>query len=147
MATYPAVWSVLQIATGALSDRSGRKLMIVIGMWMQAAGILLVAATPTLASSRAGSFFLWIIGSVLLGIGTALVYPTLLAAIGDVVHPAWRASSVGVYRLWRDLGYAVGALWSGVVADLFGLTWAIVVVAILTFVSGVTAALRMTETK
>ena len=147
VATYPAVWSVLQIATGALSDRSGRKLMIVIGMWMQAAGILLVAATPTLASSRAGSFFLWIIGSVLLGIGTALVYPTLLAAIGDVVHPAWRASSVGVYRLWRDLGYAVGALWSGVVADLFGLTWAIVVVAILTFVSGVTAALRMTETK
>jgi len=121
--------------------------MIVIGMWMQAAGILLVAATPTLASSRAGCFFLWIIGSVLLGIGTALVYPTLLAAIGDVVHPAWRASSVGVYRLWRDLGYAVGALLSGVVADLFGLTWAIVVVAILTFVSGVTAALRMTETK
>jgi MFS family permease len=147
VATYPAVWSVLQIATGALSDRSGRKLMIVIGMWMQAAGILLVAATPTLASSRAGSFFLWIIGSVLLGIGTALVYPTLLAAIGDVVHPAWRASSVGVYRLWRDLGYAGGALLSGVVADLFGLTWAIVVVAILTFVSGVTAALRMTETK
>jgi MFS family permease len=147
VATYPAVWSVLQIATGALSDRSGRKLMIVIGMWMQAAGILLVAATPSLASSRAGSFFLWIIGSVLLGIGTALVYPTLLAAIGDVVHPAWRASSMGVYRLWRDLGYAVGALLSGVVADLFGLTWAIVVVAILTFVSGVTAALRMTETK
>lgn len=147
VATYPAVWSVLQIGTGALSDRCGRKLMIVTGMWMQAAGILLVAATPTLASSRAGSFFLWIIGSVLLGIGTALVYPTLLAAIGDVVHPAWRASSVGVYRLWRDLGYAVGALLSGVVADLFGLTWAIVVVAILTFVSGVTAALRMTETK
>ncbi len=147
VATYPAVWSVLQIGTGALSDRWGRKLMIVTGMWMQAAGILLVAATPTLASSRAGSFFLWIIGSVLLGIGTALVYPTLLAAIGDVVHPAWRASAVGVYRLWRDLGYAVGALLSGVVADLFGLTWAIVVVAILTFVSGVIAALRMTETK
>ena len=147
VATYPAVWSVLQIATGALSDRCGRKSMIVIGMWMQAAGILLVAATPTLASARAGSFFLWIIGSVLLGVGTALVYPTLLAAIGDVVHPGWRASAVGVYRLWRDLGYAVGALLSGAVADLFGLTWAIVVVAILTFVSGVIAALRMTETK
>ena len=147
VATYPAVWSVLQIATGALSDRCGRKSMIVIGMWMQGAGILLVAAAPTLASSRAGTFFLWIIGSVLLGVGTALVYPTLLAAIGDVVHPAWRASAVGVYRLWRDLGYAVGALLSGVVADLFGLTWAIVVVAILTFVSGVTAALRMAETK
>ena len=147
VATYPAVWSVLQIATGALSDRRGRKVMIVIGMWIQGAGILLVAATPTLASSRAGTFFLWIIGSVLLGVGTALVYPTLLAAIGDVVHPTWRASAVGVYRLWRDLGYAVGALLSGVVADLFGLTWAIVVVAILTFVSGVIAALRMTETK
>ncbi|HEU4933741.1 MAG TPA: MFS transporter [Pyrinomonadaceae bacterium] len=147
VATYPAVWSMLQVATGALSDRCGRKSMIVIGMWMQAAGILLVAATPALATSRAGSFFLWIIGSVLLGIGTALVYPTLLAAIGDVVHPAWRASAVGVYRLWRDLGYAVGALLSGVVADLFGLTWAIVVVAILTFVSGVLAALRMKETK
>ena len=146
VATYPAVWSVLQIATGALSDRCGRKSMIVIGMWMQAASILLVAATPSMASSQAGIFFLWIIGSVLLGLGTALVYPTLLAAIGDVVHPAWRASAVGVYRLWRDLGYAVGALLSGAVADLFGLTWAIAVVAILTFVSGVIAALRMTET-
>lgn len=147
VATYPAVWSVLQIATGALSDRRGRKSMIVIGMWLQGAGILLVAATPTLASSQEGNFFLWITGSVLLGIGTALVYPTLLAAIGDVVHPAWRASAVGVYRLWRDLGYAVGALLSGAVADLFGLTWAIVVVAILTLVSGVIAAVRMTETK
>ena len=147
VAIYPAIWSVLQIATGALSDRCGRKLMVVVGMWLQGAGILLVAATPTLASSRAGTFTLWIIGSVLLGIGTALVYPTLLAAIGDVVHPAWRASSVGVYRLWRDLGYAVGALLSGAVADMFGLTWAIVVVAVLTFVSGVIAALRMRETK
>ena len=147
VAIYPAVWSVLQIATGAVSDRSGRKSMIVIGMWMQAAGILLVAATPTLAGSQAGKFSLWIVGSVLLGVGTALVYPTLLAAIGDVVHPAWRASAVGVYRLWRDLGYAVGALLSGAVADLFGLTWAIVVVAILTFASGVITALRMTETR
>ena len=147
VAIYPAVWSVLQIATGALSDRSGRKSMIVIGMWLQAAGILLIAATPALASSQAGSFLLWIIGSVLLGVGTALVYPTLLAAISDVVHPAWRASAVGVYRLWRDFGYAVGALISGAVADLFGLTWTIVVVAILTFVSGTIAALRMTETK
>lgn len=147
VATYPAVWSVLQIGTGALSDRLGRKSMIVIGMWIQGAAILLVAAVPTLASSRAGSFFLWIIGSVLLGVGTALVYPTLLAAIGDVVHPTWRASAVGVYRLWRDLGYAIGALLSGAVADLVGLTWAIIVVAVLTFVSGVIAALRMTETK
>ncbi len=146
VATYPAVWSVLQIATGALSDRYGRKSMIVIGMWMQAAGILIVATAPTLAHSPAENFSLWIFGSVLLGVGTALVYPTLLAAIGDVVHPAWRASAVGVYRLWRDLGYAAGALLSGAIADLFGLTWAILVVAFLTFASGVIAALRMTET-
>jgi MFS family permease len=120
--------------------------MIVIGMWMQAAGILIVATAPTLAHSPAENFSLWIFGSVLLGVGTALVYPTLLAAIGDVVHPAWRASAVGVYRLWRDLGYAAGALLSGAIADLFGLTWAILVVAFLTFASGVIAALRMTET-
>jgi MFS family permease len=82
---------------------------------------------------------------VLLGLGTALVYPTLLAAIGDVVHPTWRASAVGVYRLWRDLGYAIGALLAGIIADLFGLAWAIAVVAILTFSSGVVTALRMTE--
>ena len=146
-ALYPAIWSVLQVATGALSDRWGRKWMIVFGMWLQAAGIFLVAAVPGLASNPSAKFSLWIAASVLLGLGTALVYPTLLAAIGDVVQPMWRASAVGVYRLWRDLGYAVGAVLAGVVADLFGLSWAIVVVAILTFVSGVVAALRMTETK
>jgi MFS family permease len=145
-ATYPAVWSVTQIITGALSDRWGRKWMIASGMWMQAAGIWLVAAAPNFVPDVAGAFWLWMAGAVLLGLGTALVYPTLLAAIGDVVHPGWRASAVGVYRLWRDLGYAVGALLSGLVADLFGLVWAVVTVGALTFASGVIVALRMRET-
>jgi MFS family permease len=145
-ATYPMVWGVSQIATGALSDRWGRKWMIVVGMWVQAAGIWLVAWAPGLAPGPADSFWLWIAGAVLMGLGTALVYPTLLAAIGDVAHPRWRASSVGVYRLWRDLGYAVGALLAGVVADIFGLVWAVAVVGALTFISGVIAAIRMRET-
>ena len=140
-ATYPAVWGISQIATGTLSDRFGRKWLIVIGMWVQAIGILLVAAAPRLAQGATDTFSWWMVGAVLLGAGTALVYPTLLAAIGDVAHPDWRASAIGVYRLWRDLGYAVGAVLAGVVADLFGLTWAIVVVGILTFTSGIVAAL------
>ena len=85
--------------------------------------LLLFASFPSLIDN----FWLWVAGAVLLGFGTALVYPTLLAAIGDVVHPGWRASAVGVYRLWRDLGYAVGALLSGIVADRFGLVWAVLV--------------------
>ena len=83
---------------------------------------------------------------MLLGIGTAMVYPTLLAAIGDVAQPSWRASAVGVYRLWRDLGYAIGALLAGITADLFGLTAAVLTIAALTFASGVLSAIRMTET-
>jgi MFS family permease len=137
-AAYPATWSVVQIATGALSDRTGRKPLIVWGMWIQAAGIALVA----LASATAG----FVVGVVLLGIGTAMVYPTLLAAIGDVAHPSWRGSAVGVYRLWRDLGYAIGALLAGVVADAFGLQAAMWLIAILTFASGLVAAVRMKET-
>jgi MFS family permease len=85
-------------------------------------------------------------GSVLLGVGTAMVYPTLLAAVGDVTHPSWRASAIGVYRLWRDLGYAVGALLAGVTADAFGLTAAVWCIAVVTFASGVVCAIRMTET-
>jgi MFS family permease len=107
-------------------------------MWVQAAGIALVVL-----SSALGGFGL---GSLLLGLGTAMVYPTLLAAIGDVAHPSWRASAVGVYRLWRDLGYAVGALLSGLTADLFGLNAAVWLVAALTFASGTVVALRMNET-
>ncbi|MBI2718765.1 MAG: MFS transporter [Rhizobiales bacterium] len=137
-ALYPAVWGASQLVTGLLSDRIGRKWLIVGGMWVQAAGIALIA----LAHGVPG----FATGSVLLGLGTAMVYPTLLAAIGDVAEPRWRASAVGVYRLWRDLGYAVGALVAGVAADLVGLTGAIWLVAGLTFVSGTIAALRMTET-
>ena len=144
--TYPAVWGLSQLATGAISDRWGRKWMIVAGMWTQAIGIFLIAAAPTLIDGLRPDFWLWITGAVLLGLGTALVYPTLLAAIGDVVAPGWRASAVGVYRLWRDLGYAVGALLSGIVADIFGVVWAVALVGALTFASGVIVALRMRET-
>lgn len=137
-AIYPATWGVSQLATGALSDRTGRKPLIVWGMWIQAAGIGVV----TMAHVFAG----FVIGAVLLGIGTAMVYPTLLAAIGDVAHPSWRASAVGVYRLWRDLGYAIGALLAGLTADAFGLNVAMWVIAALTFASGVVSATRMAET-
>ncbi|MBI4484739.1 MAG: MFS transporter [Acidobacteria bacterium] len=137
-AIYPATWGVVQLATGALSDRVGRKWLIVSGMWIQAVGIVAIVV-----SERFGMFAL---GAGLLGIGTAMVYPTLLAAIGDVARPSWRAASVGVYRLWRDLGYAIGALLAGVTADALGLDAAMWLIAIVTFSSGVVAAVRMTET-
>ena len=137
-AIYPATWGVAQLATGAWSDRVGRKWLIATGMWVQAVGIAVVVL--------AQRFIGFAGGAVLLGVGTAMVYPTLLAAIGDVAHPAWRASSVGVYRLWRDLGYAVGALLAGITADAFGLSAALWAVAAMTFVSGLVVALRMTET-
>jgi MFS family permease len=137
-AIYPATSGLGQLATGALSDRMGRKPFIVWGMWIQAAGIALVAVAHGFAGFTAGA--------LLLGVGTAMVYPTLLAAIGDVAHPAWRASAVGVYRLWRDLGYAIGALLAGVVADAFGLRAAVWFVAALTFASGTVSAVRMSET-
>lgn len=137
-AIYPGVWGIGQLFTGAWSDRIGRKWLIVWGMWIQAGGI---AVTAT-ASGFAG----FATGGALLGIGTAMVYPTLLATIGDVAHPRWRASAVGVYRLWRDLGYAVGALLAGITADLFGLPAALWLVAGLTALSGLIAAGRMSET-
>jgi MFS family permease len=137
-AIYPATWGVAQLFTGAWSDRVGRKWLIASGMWVQAIGIVVVVV--------ASSFVGFAVGAVLLGVGTAMVYPTLLAAIGDVAHPSWRASSVGVYRLWRDLGYAVGALLAGLVADALGLSAAMVLVAALTFSSGVVVAVRMRET-
>jgi MFS family permease len=137
-AIYPATWGIAQLFTGALSDRVGRKWLIAVGMWVQAVGIAFVV----LAHEFVGFAF----GAVLLGVGTAMVYPTLLAAIGDVAHPSWRASAVGVYRLWRDLGYAIGALLAGLVADALGLPAAMWLVAALTFASGVLAALRMSET-
>jgi len=137
-AIYPATWGVGQLFTGALSDRLGRKWLIASGMWVQAVGIALVIL--------AGGFAGFAAGGVLLGIGTAMVYPTLLAAIGDVAHPLWRASSVGIYRLWRDLGYAIGALVAGVTADALGLSPAMWLVAALTFGSGLIVAVRMSET-
>jgi MFS family permease len=137
-ALYPAVWGVGQLFTGAWSDRVGRKWMIAAGMWVQAAGIAWTAIATDFAGFAGGA--------VLLGLGTAMVYPTLLAAIGDVAHPAWRASAVGVYRLWRDLGYAVGAVVAGVTADALGLGSALGVVAALTFASGLVVAWRMEET-
>ncbi len=137
-AIYPATWGLFQLLTGHLSDHWGRKGLIVWGMWIQALGIAV-----TMFSSN---FWGFATGGVLLGLGTAMVYPTLLATIGDVAHPTWRASSVGVYRLWRDSGYAFGALVSGLVADLFGITSAIGLVGVLTFLSGAFASFRMTET-
>jgi MFS family permease len=137
-AIYPGVWGLGQLVTGALSDRTGRKPLITAGMWVQALGIVVVLLGD--------SFGWWVTGAVLLGAGTAMVYPTLLAAIGDVAHPAWRESAVGVYRLWRDSGYAVGALLAGILADLLGLSWAIEVVAALTFISGAVVATTMAET-
>ncbi|GAB4100796.1 MFS transporter [Sinomonas halotolerans] len=134
-AAYPAVWGAAQIVTGPASDRWGRKWLIAAGMGVQAVGLALVAATQ--------GFGAWLAAAVLLGLGTAMVYPTLLAAIGDVAHPAWRARSVGVYRLWRDGGFAVGALLSGVLADLYGIPAAVAVVAALTAASGAVVALRM----
>jgi MFS family permease len=136
-AVYPAAWGILQVATGPLSDRWGRKGLIVAGMWVQAAGLLFTALTH--------HFEYWLIASLLLGIGTAMVYPTLIAAVSDASHPTWRARSLSVYRFWRDLGYAIGALSGGIIADIFGLSWAIGAVAALTFVSGAVVALLMRE--
>lgn len=137
-ALYPGVWAVAQLVTGAWSDRIGRKPLIVAGMWMQAAGIGLLVAVADVAA--------WTAAMVMLGLGTALVYPTLIAAVSDVAHASWRASAVGVYRLWRDGGYAVGALLAGLVADALGVPLAIAAVAALTFVSGLVVLVRMYET-
>jgi MFS family permease len=137
-ALYPAVWGLGQLLTGPLSDRLGRKPLITAGMLLQA---LALAAT-----AMAGSVLPWAASAILLGAGTAMVYPTLLAAISDVAHPSWRATAVGVYRLWRDTGFAVGALLAGVVADLAGLAAAVWVVAVLTAASGLVVAGRMYET-
>ncbi|MDP9987980.1 MFS family permease [Arthrobacter oryzae] len=134
-AAYPAAWGAAQLVTGAASDRWGRKWFIAAGMLVQAAALGIIAS--------AHGFGPWLAAAVVLGLGTALVYPTLLAAIGDVAHPAWRARSVGVYRLWRDGGFAVGALLSGVLADLYGIPAAIAAVAVLTAASGVVVAVRM----
>ena len=137
-ATYPASWGLGQLATGAWSDHVGRKPLIVAGLWLQAVGIIGLVTS--------GGFAGWFAAALAMGIGTALVYPTLLAAVGDRAHPSWRASAVGVYRLWRDLGYAVGGLLVGITTDAVDESTAIVVVGILTAVSGLIVAVRMHET-
>ncbi|HEV8696056.1 MAG TPA: MFS transporter [Candidatus Limnocylindrales bacterium] len=138
-AAYPAVWAIGQIGTGALSDRIGRKRLIVAGMLLQAAAIAVIAA--------GSSFGVWLAAAVILGLGTALVYPTLIAAIADVAEPTWRGSAVGVYRLWRDLGFAAGAIVAGLIADAAGIASAIWVVAAITAASGVVVLIRMRETR
>jgi MFS family permease len=134
-AAYPLAWGVLQLGTGALSDHWGRKPLIVIGMVLQGLALFAVA--------RLSSFAGWLGASIVLGLGTALVYPSLLAAVGDASKPSWRASAIGVYRLWRDGGYAVGALGVGLVADALGGKAAISATAVLTVASGLVVALRM----
>ena len=136
-AVYPAVWGTLQVATGPLSDRWGRKGLIAGGMWTQAAGIFVILAGR--------SFAWWLLGSILLGVGTAMAYPALIAAVSDSSRPSWRARSLSVYRFWRDLGYAVGALSAGIIADTLGISWAIASVGLLTFLSGVIVMVSMRE--
>lgn len=137
-AIYPAVWGLGQLVTGAWSDRVGRKRFIVAGMWIQAVAIGLIASGE--------EFAMWVAAMALLGVGTALVYPTLLAAVGDLAHPRWRASAVGVYRMWRDTGFAVGALLAGIIADVIDPPAAIWTVAVITAASGTLVAVRMRET-
>jgi MFS family permease len=138
-AVYPGVWSASQLVTGALSDRWGRKWLIAGGLWVQAAAIALIVLLQGFAG--------WMAAAALMGLGTAMVYPTLLAAVGDVAHPAWRASAVGVYRLWRDSGYAVGALLTGLLADTLGVPWAIIAVAVVTAFSGLVVSAVLRETR
>jgi MFS family permease len=140
-AIYPIIWGAGQVITGPLADRLGRKPLIVWGMitqWMGHVVIGLGLGTPFPAG---------VTGSILLGVGTAMVYPALLAAVGDAAHPSWRATAVGVYRFWRDLGYAIGALMAGAVAALLGLTWAVHTAGLLTLISGLVAWRLMRETR
>jgi MFS family permease len=137
--TYPAVWGIAQLGTGALSDRRGRKGLIAAGMLVQGAALAAIAL--------ARGFWPWVAASALLGIGTAMVYPTLLAAVADLAHPDWRGSAVGSYRFWRDSGYVVAALFAGALADRFGMAWAIGGVALLTGISGLVVLAPMHDTE
>lgn len=138
VAVYPAAWGFFQLFTGALSDRIGRKWLITIGMWVQALSIWWILLVDT--------YSLWIIGAILLGIGTAMVYPTLIASVSDVAHPDWRATSTGIYRFWRDSGYAFGALMAGIITDILNVNWAIGIVAFLPLIAGLLTSIRMNET-
>lgn len=138
VAIYPASWGFFQLFTGALSDKIGRKWLIVGGMWLQTLSLWMILFV--------GQYSLWLIAAILLGLGTAMVYPTLQASISDVSQPEWRASSMGVYRLWRDSGYAFGALFAGLITDMLNLNWAIGLVALLPLSAGLMAAIRLNET-
>jgi MFS family permease len=135
---YPATWGLMQLWTGGLSDRIGRKWLVAGGMGLQGLALIAMVAVRGLTP--------WLLTGALLGIGTAMVYPTLLAAVGDRAHPSWRGTAVGIYRLWRDLGYAVGALAAGLLADAFGMASAIAAIGVVTLASGVLVAVRMPET-
>lgn len=138
-ALHPGIWGILQLMTGSLSDKVGRKILIYPGMLVQGVGIWIVLFFNSIPG--------WMAGMSLLGIGTALVYPTLLAAISDIAHPKWRATSLGVYRFWRDLGFVFGAIGIGLIADLLSISIAIQVVAWIAIASGVFVLLIMKETR
>lgn len=138
-AVYPATWGIVQLWTGALSDRWGRKGLITYGMIVQGLALLAISMTQGVLP--------WMGAAIILGVGTAMVYPTLLAAVGDVAHPSWRASAVGIYRLWRDLGYAFGAVAAGLVADALGMSAAIAAIGVLTIASGIVVATRMPKAR
>jgi MFS family permease len=135
---YAISWGALQLPAGALSDHLGRRGLIVAGMLSQGAGLLAIGEGRGLG--------VWVGAALVTGAGTAMVYPTLLAAVSDIAIPAWRASAVGVYRLWRDLGYPLGAVVAGVIADLAGIPASVATVAGLTVLSGMVVALRLRET-
>lgn len=138
VAIYPASWGVFQLFTGALSDKLGRKWLIVSGMWLQALSLWMILLVD--------QYSFWLIAAILLGLGTAMVYPTLQASISDVAKPKWRASSMGVYRFWRDSGYAFGAIFAGLLMDILNVDWAMGLVALLPLIAGLIAAIRLEET-
>lgn len=135
--TYPVVWGVGQLVTGKMADHLPKKNMLFLGMLIQSLAIVLMVL--------AASFYQFIILAIILGIGTAMVYPTFLAGIADFTHPMQRAKSIGVFRLWRDLGYSVGAVLTGVIADVINIDTSIIVIGILTFVSAMIIKVRMTD--
>lgn len=142
VATYPAVWSLGQLYTGKLADKHCKKTLLFLGMFMQGITLLVMI--------WANSFFWFMVLSSLLGIGTAIVYPTFLAAISDYTHPDQRPKSIGIFRLWRDLGYAFGAVLTGLLADHYGLTAPLIAIGLLTVISALVVQHRMScppETK
>lgn len=138
VAIYPASWGIFQLFTGPLSDKIGRKWLITGGMLLQALSLWMILII--------NSYGMWLLAAILLGIATAMVYPTLLSAISDVAHPKWRASSLGVYRSLRDSGYAFGALFAGILTDFLDVTWAIGLIAIFPLSAGLITAIRLNET-